>query len=147
MKWMLDKAGIIEMLMELPLPPPRSNLGYDPIHTIESFWVSVWLGGAKFAHTEHLRFDEVLKKIFNWKRVPSVRTYTRFFRKFNPGLSDKIFHEFNKKFFGKITVRKFTLDLDSTVITRQGEQEGSLKGYNPRKRDRASQSSADCVCG
>jgi hypothetical protein len=138
MKEMLDKAGIREMLMELPLPAPGSNRGYDPIDTIESFWVSVWLGGAKFAHTAYVRFDEVLREIFNWKRVPSVSTYTRFFRKFNLELSDKIFPAFNRKFFSKIAVSKFTLDLDSTVITRYGEQEGSLRGYNPKKRGRAS---------
>jgi hypothetical protein len=31
-----------------------------------------------------------------------------------------------------------TLDLDSTVLCRYGEQEGSLKGYNPRKPGRPS---------
>ncbi len=83
--------------------------------------------------------DEVLREIFNWKRVPSVIIYTRFFRKFNLGLSDKIFPEFKKKFFKKIAVNKFTLDPDSTVITRHGEQEGSLRGYNSKKRGGASQ--------
>src|SRR5206468_9136409 len=31
-----------------------------------------------------------------------------------------------------------TLDLDSTVLCRYGEQEGSLKGYNPKKPGRPS---------
>jgi hypothetical protein len=31
-----------------------------------------------------------------------------------------------------------TLDLDSTVFERYGRQEGSLRGYNPRKHDRPS---------
>ena len=68
MKELLDKAEVREMLAELPLPQPRSNRGYSPIDIIESFWVSVWLGGAKFAHTAYVRFDEVLREIFNWKR-------------------------------------------------------------------------------
>ncbi len=29
-----------------------------------------------------------------------------------------------------------TVDLDSTVLCRYGEQEGSLKGYNPNKPGR-----------
>ena len=29
-----------------------------------------------------------------------------------------------------------TLDLDSTILRRYGEQEGSLKGYNPKKPGR-----------
>ena len=32
----------------------------------------------------------------------------------------------------------YTLDLDSTVFERYGEQEGSLKGHNPRKHGRPS---------
>ena len=32
----------------------------------------------------------------------------------------------------------FSLDLDSTVFERYGEQEGSLKGHNPRKHGRPS---------
>jgi hypothetical protein len=33
----------------------------------------------------------------------------------------------------------FTLDIDSSIITRYGEQEGAAKGYNPRKPGRKSQ--------
>src|SRR3954454_3053938 len=32
----------------------------------------------------------------------------------------------------------YSLDLDSTVFERYGEQEGSLKGHNPRKHGRPS---------
>ena len=32
----------------------------------------------------------------------------------------------------------YTLDLDSTVFERYGQQEGSLKGHNPRKHGRPS---------
>ena len=78
MKEMVDKVGFREIFAELPLSKPGSNRGYNPIDIIESFCVSVWLGGAKFAHTAYVRFDEVLREIFNWKRVPSVTTYTKF---------------------------------------------------------------------
>ena len=30
----------------------------------------------------------------------------------------------------------YTLDLDSTVFERYGQQEGSLKGHNPRRHGR-----------
>ena len=32
-------------------------------------------------------------------------------------------------------VGKITLDLDSTVITRYGDQEGSVVGYNPKREE------------
>ncbi len=37
-----------------------------------------------------------------------------------------------------IKIESITVDLDSTVLTRYGEQEGSKVGYNPQKRGRAS---------
>jgi len=35
-------------------------------------------------------------------------------------------------------LRRITLDMDSTVITRHGEQEGATRGYNPGRRGRPS---------
>ena len=32
----------------------------------------------------------------------------------------------------------FTVDFDSSVLTRYGSQEGAKRGYNPQKRGRAS---------
>ena len=138
MKELIDKTKIMEKLNELSLPRPQSNRGYDPIDVIESFFVCVWLGGSRFAHTSLIRFDEVLKKTFNWKRVPSVSTYTRFFGKFTREQTDHTFPELNKWFFKQIPMEKISLDLDSSVVTRYGEQEGSLVGYNPAKRGRPS---------
>ena len=37
-------------------------------------------------------------------------------------------------FFNQINVDNITIDFDSTVITRYGEQQGSAKGYNPNKK-------------
>lgn len=42
-------------------------------------------------------------------------------------------------FFGKIkALQQITLDVDSTVITRLGAQEGAARGYNPQRHGRAS---------
>jgi hypothetical protein len=79
MKELIDKAGILAKLKELPIPYFRSNRGCDPLEIIESFWVCVWAGGVRFSHTAIIRFDKVLKEIFKWKRSPSVSAYTRFF--------------------------------------------------------------------
>lgn len=138
MKELIDKTETLLQLRELPLPYPKSNRGYDPITVIESFWVCVWLGGARFAHTALIRFDKVLSDIFGWGKVPSVSTYTRFFNRFTREMIDNTFVNFNKWFFTKIPIKSFTLDLDSSVLTRYGEQEGSLKGYNPNKKGRNS---------
>ena len=84
-KEFLDRTGIRKVLDESSMPYPESNCGYDPVQVVESFWVSVWLGGARFSHTAIVRFDEALKDIFGWKRLPCVSTYTRFFKRFGRG--------------------------------------------------------------
>jgi len=137
-KEFVDRTGVRDKLTQIGLPQPMSNRGYNPVQLIESFWVSVWLGGVRFAHTAIVRFDEALKAIFGWKRVPSVSTYTRFFRKFGREAVDNIFGEINRWFFEQMPKRTFTVDLDSSVITRYGKQEGSCIGYNPRKPGRPS---------
>ena len=41
-------------------------------------------------------------------------------------------------FFGKLCFDNYTLDFDSTVEQRCGEQEGAAKGYNPKRPGRQS---------
>ena len=137
-KQFLDRSGIREQLRVAGLPEPMSNCGYDPVMVMESFWVSVWLGGVRFSHTAIVRFDDALKDIFGWSRVPCVSTYTRYFKRFKREEVDNIFGNINRWFFAQMPARNFTVDLDSSVMTRYGKQEGSAVGYNPQKRGRRS---------
>ena len=138
MKELMDKTGISDKLSELGLPESRSNNSISAISIVESFWVSVWIGCFRFSHTAVVRVDEVLRQIFGWKRVASGTTYGRFFKKFTPSLNHALFVDLYQWFFEQIKFDNYTLDVDSSVITRYGEQEGSKKGYNPTKRGRAS---------
>ena len=137
-KRFIDRTGIREFLMTQDLPEPGSNAGYSPIHIIEAFWVSVWIGANRFAHTAILRFDHVLHEIFGWTRCPSDNTYERFFRKFDLEKSSNLFFSIGQWFFSQLRFDHFTLDVDSSVWTRYGEQQGAQKGYNPKKRGRNS---------
>lgn len=138
MKELLEKTKICEYLRTLPLPQPCSNRGYDPITIINGFWISIWLGANRFAHTIVVRCDKVLNTIFGWKQAPSASTYTRYFRKFTWGTNQRIFPGLQKWFFSNISKESITIDLDSHVIVRYGEQEGSEIGYNPKKPGRGS---------
>jgi hypothetical protein len=138
MKKLIDKTGISQKLLELNLPSSRSNNSIDAVSIIESFWVSIWIGCYRFSHTAVVRLDNVLCEIFGWKRVASGTTFGRFFKKFTPSLNHSVFLELNSWFFEQIQFDNYTLDVDSSVITRYGEQEGSKKGYNPNKRGRNS---------
>ena len=138
MKKVIERTGISSKLLELGLPSGKSNNTIDAIAIIESFWVSVWIGCFRFSHTAVVKVDEVLRGIFGWKRVPSGTTFGRFFKKFTPSMNHQLFIELYSWFFEQLSFDNYTLDVDSSVITRYGEQEGSKKGYNPKKPGRNS---------
>ena len=84
LKQMLQNMDFRTKIKECPgLPQPGSNRGYAPYELIESFIVSIWCGANKFLHTEIIRQDHTLAKIFDWSQVPGNDAFKRFFRKFN----------------------------------------------------------------
>lgn len=139
-KQMLVKTGFREMVEANPdLPRPGSNRGYDAATIIESFITSIWCGANRFLHTEVTRHDAALGKIFDWKRTPGQDVYKRFFGKFTQAKNLRVSEYFYKWIFDNLQFDNFTLDIDSSVMTRFGEQqEGAKKGYNPAKRGRRS---------
>ena len=138
MKILIDQTGISKKLAELGLPESKGNNRIGAVGIIESFWVGIWIGCFRFSHTAVVRVDEVLRQIFGWKRVASGTTFGRFFKKFTPSMNHQIFIELYTWFFEQIQFDNCTLDMDSGVVTRYGEQEGSKKGYNPKKPGRLS---------
>lgn len=131
---LLLRMGLREALAASSLPGPCSNRGYDPIVMIESFLVCVWTGGTRFSHTAIVRFDEALRQMFGWKHVAEVSTFTRFFRRFKRKDVDGVFGYLSRWFWDQLSPRTLTLDLDSSVITRFGKQEGTAIGYNRQRQ-------------
>jgi hypothetical protein len=125
-------------LSSAPLPQPGSNRGHDPALIVQAFLITVWTGGARFAHTAMVRFDEALRTIFGLAEVPSVSTFTRFFRRFDRRQVDEVFGHLSRWFWDRLSAQTWTIDLDSSVLTRYGHQEGSTRGYNPRRRGKQS---------
>lgn len=139
LRQMLDKIDfkrIVESCKDLP--QPGSNRGYTPRTIIESFLVSIWCGANRFMHTEITRHDEALKKIFGWDQAPAQDVFKRYFSKFTQGTNQRVSDYFYKWLFDSIQFDNYTLDCDSSVLTRYGDQEGSKRGYNPHKPGRAS---------
>jgi hypothetical protein len=131
---MLLRMRLREALQASGLPSPGSNRGYDPVVMLESFLVCVWIGGTRFSHTAIVRFDKALCEIFGWKQVAEVSTFTRFFRRFKREEVDGVFDFLGRWFWDQLSPRTLTLDLDSSVITRFGNQEGTAIGYNRQRR-------------
>jgi hypothetical protein len=139
MKRMLDSMGFRNALSGWGLPPPQSNRGYAPTQLIEQFIVSIWCGACRFAHAETVRMDSTLTRLFGWGRAAGHKAIMRLFGRFDMVTNERVQAEAYRWFFGKITaLKQVTLDVDSTVITRHGEQEGAARGYNPGKPGRPS---------
>jgi len=138
MKRFIDQVGIREYLGALDLPHPGSNRGYTSVEIVESFWLNIWTGASRYVHCNWLRRDEVIKEIFGFREMPSQSTYSRFFGKFNQARNTAVFPNLQQWFFGQMNLGAITVDFDSTVITREGKQEGAAIGYNPNRRGRNS---------
>jgi len=138
LKDFIDSINVIDDLKSVNIPQPKSNAGIDPINIIQGFWLSIFTGASRFIHADWLRYDTVLQEIFQITRLPSQSTYSRFFHKFSWKLNNEVFPKLQYKFLRHIDIGSLTIDLDSTVITRYGNQEGAKKGYNPQKRGRNS---------
>lgn len=135
---MMKQMKFTEFLAQTPLPQPRSNRGYDPVQIILQFIVSIWCGANRYEHLEVSRFDGVLQQLLGWKRMAGHRAFVRFFQKFTMETNSNVFPTFYKWFFDNLTFDNYTLDFDSSVITRYGDQQGSAVGYNAKKPGRKS---------
>ncbi|NOT36740.1 MAG: hypothetical protein HOP11_05130 [Saprospiraceae bacterium] len=138
MQELLEKTGIKQSILDIGLPQIKSPNSHKSIDIVVSFSVSSWCGANKLLQTEHARYYEVLKKLFQLKKIPSHVTFGRFFKKFRWATNDNFFPQISQWYFLRIQIDRITLDFDSMEITRYGEQQGSKKGYNPKKKERAS---------
>lgn len=133
------RSGMKEAFEKVGLPGGGSNRAYDSVDLVEGFMTSVVLGARRMAHSGMLRTDEVIREIFGWKKgMASQSTFSRFFSRFNQNETDRIFHELMCNWWSQIGLDKMTIDVDSTVITRHGNQEGAKIGYNPSKKGHVS---------
>jgi hypothetical protein len=138
MKRMLDHLGFDAALSQSGLPQPGSNRGYAPEQLITQFMLSIWCGANRFEHGEVTRHDPVLNRIFGIKRMANFKAVMRLFRRFTQNSNEAVMDSLYGWMFEQIAIDGITLDVDSTVMTRYGQQDGAARGYSPAKRGRAS---------
>ncbi len=139
LKQLLEKSGFEKVLSETDLPKQGSNRGYSPIQIILQFMASLWCGANRYSHIDVTRYDKTIGNIFNWDKMPEHKVFQRYFNRFDLVTNFRVFGSLYKWFFENISFNNFTLDIDSSVLTRYGEQEGAKKGYNKHKPGRKSQ--------
>ncbi len=138
LKKMIDKMSFIDLLKTCPLPSQGSNRGYDPVQIIVQFIISIWCGASRYEHLEVTRFDGVIQQMFGWKSMAGHRSFIRYFQKFSMEDNTNVFRNVYQWFFNNLAFNNFTLDLDSSVVTRYGQQQGAAVGYNVKKPGRSS---------
>lgn len=139
MKRMLDSMNFRRAALQWDLPQPGSNRGYPPVQLIEQLLVSIWCGACRFTHLEVTRLDSTLTRLYGWTRVAGHKAIVRLFGRFDMLRHERVQASVYRWFFDTVsTLPSITLDMDSTVITRHGQQQGAARGYNPNKRGRLS---------
>ena len=136
----LHKLGLVEKLRQhMPIQLKSPN-HIDPTATFTAFLIAVLAGARRFAHANWLRGDRALHALLGLSRFPIDDTIRNLFRRFGMGDVHRLFDPLAEWQMERLPARSegYSLDLDSTVLERYGQQQGSLKGHNPRKHGRPS---------
>ena len=93
-----------------------------------------------FCSPRHYPYGQsTLTRLFGWTRVAGHKAIVRLFGRFDMLRHERVQASVYRWFFDTVsTLCSITLDMDSTVVTRHGQQQGAARGYNPNKRGRLS---------
>src|SRR5450631_1799294 len=137
----LNKIGFVRKVMECMPFQHRSPNSIPPAQTYIAFLISVAAGARRFAQTSWLRGDRALHGLLGIDRFPSDDTIPNLLLRFGMGEVQRFFEPITEWMMERLPsrVEGHSLDLDSTVFERHGQQqEGALKGYNPGRQGRVS---------
>ncbi len=99
------------------------------------------LGHTRFSHMDALKFDPGYLTVKELTRFPDESTFRTFLKKLNWSHLIQLI-SINKELLhrkAKLEAKRLVwIDIDDTVITLFGEQEGGANGYNPRYHGRPS---------
>ena len=129
-------------LITLNLRHDERNNDYTISEQIFSLLYPIILGLSRIEISRMLGNNGVFKLFIGLKRFPNPTTIRRFLVRSSGELLPQLIrlHDRSRKYFIDRIVRekKLLVDMDSTVCTVYGDQEGAMKGYNPRARGRKS---------
>jgi len=124
----------VRELLAIALPDGRVSKNVrEVVDMAVQLMASVLIGGTRFEHVERVRCDEVIMRIFEVTKFASASSITRYFGNFVRSHSEHLHWTLNALVYRTIENTSDVLDLDSTTFLRWGDQEGSQKGYCPRR--------------
>lgn len=120
----------------------QRNNYYTISEMILALMYPIILGLERITITTLLGNNGVFKTLTGLRSFPQPSTLRRFLIRSSDDLLSQLvsLHQRLRKYFLNLIVRdkKLLFDLDSTVCTVYGNQEGALKGYNPEHRGKKS---------
>jgi hypothetical protein len=136
----LDKVEWDEYLTA-GLPDGRTSPNQTrPLDITKSLLTTVLLDGKRFAHVDRIRQDATLRRIIGAKRLACADAVRRYFSGFTQGQSEQLNDATTQLSATLLWGQRSSdiVDLDSTVLDRFGDQEGSSRGYQPVHHGRKS---------
>lgn len=134
------RLGFREFI-ESVLPDGRTSPNQRTVFEIvQSLMATVLTGGNRFAHVQRIGHDRVMAAIMGIQKIASAMTLTRYFGGMRAGQVQHLAEQCDRFClrFADPNIED-VLDLDSTVLQRHGFQEGSRRGYSPKRRGRTTQ--------
>ncbi len=137
----IDFRGWVEKAIPI-LETSNNAKGIYP--KVLAHFLTVLTGGERFAHMQWWQHGvEAIEKAFDVRWLPkAATTLTRFWNKIKSHCCaerlGEMARDFAKQFVRFEGISEDNLNLDSTVLTRYGKQQGAKKGYNPKKHGRPS---------
>jgi hypothetical protein len=136
----LRKIGYSDAIHKFIPVQLTSPNAIDPAETFTAFLISVLSGARRFAHAGLLRLDKAMHCLLGIARFPTDDTIRNLFKHFNQAKVSEFYSSLTQWQVQRLPDRSegYSLDLDSTIFERYGQQQGALKGYNPKKHGRPS---------
>ncbi len=118
----------------------RSNNQISAVDVMLGWFYGLALGAQRFEHFTRYRCDRLLGELLGMERFASPDTIRRLFLQFDYRRVTEVSERLMRFSLSRMRpiMLGHTVDLDSTVFCRYGQQQGSLRGYNPHKPGRPS---------
>jgi len=120
----------------------QKNNHFTITEQLFSLLYPIILGLSRIEISKMLGNNGVFKTLIGLSRFPDPTTLRRFLVRGSNGILSQLvrLHDRLRKYFIDLIVpkKRLLVDMDSTVCTVYGDQEGVAKGYNPRARGKKS---------
>jgi len=114
---------------------PNAPTKTDVLGTL---FLSVLSGHTRYAHINAIRFDAVNPELLGMRKVVSEDSVRRAFQGMEESAGQEWLQTHLRRGYEALLYEPWILDMDGTVKTVYGKQEGAEVGYNPHKPGRPS---------